>query len=514
MVLNTMGWLSEMGSRVGDHLRRRCSLAAETKTSTSATSTTQVGILAFETAKIMSRLLSLYKSLDEAEVSKLRNQVMKSRGVAYLTSKDESFLLTLACAERLEDLDKVASTVARLGHRCSDFGLNRFDLVYTDLKLGIIDLGKLEYGSKDSHKRIEKMEKLVYATSRLYAALESLSEMETSERKLHQWRNNSTSRMALQAQATSYDLFNQKIGYQRKQVTHLKATSLWSQTFDKSVGLMARIVCIVYARICVVFGPFVSFLPHVSLRNVRCSHRRDIIRIQPEYCLIEPIREQVVTTRSGPIPTVTKPKLVRFHSQKSILYSADLGASSSNNSSNNNRVFNAAGPATVGGSGLTLHYANLILLLEKYLDSGVTIGDDARGALYDTLPENLKTMVRTKLAKKASIGAAEEEGDGESLAEGWREAMREIMGWLGPVANDTAIWQAERSFGKRRFELRPPVLLLQTLHFSDKEKVEAAVAEVLVGLSFIYRYENRRDCGGGRVVGGGRCSFDGASLKF
>ncbi|KAF7112924.1 hypothetical protein RHSIM_RhsimUnG0178800 [Rhododendron simsii] len=456
----------------------------------------------------MSRLLSLYKSLDEAEVSKLRNQVMKSRGVAYLNSKDEASLLTLACAERLEDLDKAASTVARLGNRCSDFGLNRFDLVYTDLKLGIIDLGKLEYGSKDSHKRIEKMEKLVYATSRLYAALESLSELETSERKLHQWRNNSTSKMALQAQATSFDLFNQKIAYQRKQVTHLKATSLWSQTFDRSVGLMARIVCIVYARICVVFGPFVSFLPHVSLRNVRCSHRRDIIRIQPEYCLIEPVREQVVTTRSGPIPKVAKPKLVRFHSQKSILYSADLGDSSSNN----NRVFNAAGPATVGGSGLTLRYANLILLLEKYLDSGVTIGDDARGALYDMLPENLKTMVRTKLAKSASIGAAEEEeGDGESLAEGWREAMREIMGWLGPVANDTAIWQAERSFGKRRFEPRPPVLLLQTLHFSDKEKVEAAVAEVLVGLSFIYRYENRRDSSNG---GGGRCSFHGASLKF
>ncbi|KAH7865513.1 hypothetical protein Vadar_007611 [Vaccinium darrowii] len=31
------------------------------------------------------------------------------------------------------------------GHKCSDFGLNRFDLVYTDLKLGIIDFGKPEY---------------------------------------------------------------------------------------------------------------------------------------------------------------------------------------------------------------------------------------------------------------------------------------------------------------------------------------------------------------------------------
>lgn len=48
-----------------------------------------------------------------------------------------------------------------------------------------------------------------------------------------------------------------------------------------------------------------------------------------------------------------------------------------------------------------------------------------------------------------------------------------------------------------------PVLLLQTLHFLDKEKVEEAV-----GLSIIYQYENQRDSGddggGERVVGGGR----------
>ncbi|KAH7849222.1 hypothetical protein Vadar_014805 [Vaccinium darrowii] len=39
------------------------------------------------------------------------------------------------------------------GHKCSDFGLNRFDLVYTDLKLGVIDLEKLENSSRDSQKK-------------------------------------------------------------------------------------------------------------------------------------------------------------------------------------------------------------------------------------------------------------------------------------------------------------------------------------------------------------------------
>ncbi|KAK3005884.1 hypothetical protein RJ639_017525 [Escallonia herrerae] len=49
-------------------------------------------------------------------------------------------------------------------------------------------MGKLEYGSKDMQKRIDKMERLISATSNLYTALESLMEMEISEIKLKQWK--------------------------------------------------------------------------------------------------------------------------------------------------------------------------------------------------------------------------------------------------------------------------------------------------------------------------------------
>ncbi|XP_057498218.1 protein PSK SIMULATOR 1-like [Actinidia eriantha] len=464
---NTMGWLSEIGSRVGDNLKR---------SSSSANNNNLIGILSFETAKTMSRLLSLYKSLSVPEISKLRNETIKSEGVVYLNSNDESFLLRLACAERLEDLDKIAVTVARLGLKCSDFGLNRFDLVYTNLKLGIIDLGKLEYGSRETEKRVKKMEKLISATSRLYSALESLSEMEVSERKLKQWKLNAK---AFQSQSVNSDLFNQKISHQRKQVRHYRETSLWNQTFDKSVGLMARIVCVVYARLCLVFG-------------------RDCY-------LFEPRKEQLIITRSGPIPTTSKPKLVRFHSQHLDIFS---------DSGSENRVFNFAGSDTVGGAGLSLRYANVILLAEKYLDTSVTIGDEAREDLYQMLPENLKILVKSKLSKNVRKVPAEEDGCGEGLAEGWREAMTEIMRWLTPVAHDTVRWQAERNLEKMRFESRPAALLVHTLHFSDREKVEAAVAEVLVGLSCIYRYENRRNCDGdcgddGGASVGGRCSFDG-----
>ncbi|KAK3037422.1 hypothetical protein RJ639_031916 [Escallonia herrerae] len=470
-VATTMEWLSEMGSRVGDNLKR--SMSSEPKKSAC------LGILAFDTAKTMSRLVSLYKSLSDDEISHLRKDIMTSEGIAYLNSKDEAFLLSLACAERLEDLDRAATAVTRLGRKCSDFGLNRFDLVYTDLKLGTIDMRKLEYGSKEMQKRIDKMERLVSATSGLYTALESLTEMEISERKLKQWKKNT---VAMQGQKLNINHFDQKIANQRKQVRCFRETSLWSKTFDKSVGLMARIVCIVYARICFIFGPYIPVLPSVSLRNVRSSQ---ILRAQPEFCLIEPIKEQVCS-RSGPIPSTGKPSLVRFYSQKSILFLSEDDGHGENGAGKNNRVFHAAEPSTVGGSGLALLYANVILLAEQYLDSAVVIGNDARQNLYDMLPENLKASVRKKLNKKVRMME-----DDESLAAGWREALTEMMGWLAPMAHDTLKWQMERNFERKKFGMKPSVLLLQTLHFADKEKTEAAIAEVLVGLSCIYLYENR-----------------------
>ncbi|OIT27151.1 PREDICTED: uncharacterized protein LOC109214345 [Nicotiana attenuata] len=469
-----MGWLSTDNNKslkMGDH-----GLANSDKKAN------QMGILAFETAKIMSRLLCLYKSLSDVEISKLKTE-MKSQGVAYLNSKDEGFLLSLACAERLEDLDKAAAAVARLGHKCNDFGLNRFDLVYTDLKLGIIDFGKLEYGSKEIEKRVDKMEKLINATSGLYAALENLTELEISERKMKKWKEKKT---AGQLQKVNCDMFNQRLEQQRKQVRQFREISLWSQTFDKSVGYMARIVCIIYARICVIFGPYIPVLPSVSLRNMRSSQQKEILKVQPENCLIEPIREQIIS-RSGPIPTTSKPTLVRFYSRKSIFFLCDDEGFGSEKLAKNNRVFHAAGPSTVGGSGLALRYANVITLVEKYSNPSESVDLNSRENLYLMLPDNLKKTVRSKLSKK--LKCMDED---ESLAEGWREALKHIMEWLAPMAHNTINWQLERNLEKTKFDIKPSVLLLQTLHYSDKEKTEAAIADILVGLSCIYKCENRQ----------------------
>lgn len=468
-----MGWLPEIASFIRDSPKRRpFSDAAKNKSA-------RLGILAFETAKTMSRLLSLYKSLSDDEISRLKNDIVKSQGVAFLTSSDEEFLLSLACAERLEDLDRVAAVVSRLGKKCNESWLNRFDLVFTDFKLGIVDYGKLEYGSRCAERKVLKMEKLVSPTACLHSALEVLTEMEATEKKLKQRKNRED-----QLQDSNPDLFDQKLQNQRKEIHHLKAISLWRKTFDKSISLMATIVMVIYARIYYVFKPYISVIPSISLLNMAC------LQHQKEFALFEQIKEQI-----APLPrhTVTqlRPNKVRIYSRKSdIMFNGcDSLGTDTEKAMKNSRVFHSAGPSTVGGSGLALHYANVILLVEKYLDAAALMGHQERESLYQMLPENLKTLVKAKLSKNMKS----KESD-EFLAEGWRAAMVEILGWLIPMANDTVRWQLERNVDKMKFDSKPSVLLLQTLHFADKVKTEAAIAEVLVGLSCVYRFENRRLC--------------------
>lgn len=51
----------------------------------------------------------------------------------------------------------------------------------------------------------------------------------------------------------SRKIFEQKVIWQKQDVKHLKDVSLWNQTHDKIVEMLARTVCTLYARICLVF---------------------------------------------------------------------------------------------------------------------------------------------------------------------------------------------------------------------------------------------------------------------
>ncbi|XWS59854.1 hypothetical protein CRYUN_Cryun08bG0157700 [Craigia yunnanensis] len=484
------------------------------------TSSPSLEILAFETAKTMSRLVTLYKSLSDNEFFKLREGPMKSPGVAFLNSTDESYLIGLACKEKLEDLNQAATIVSRLGKKCIVEELKRFEFAYHNIKRGIFDVNNLDFNSRNVGKIIEKMEKYANATSILYESLAALNKLEISEKNMQKWKRNVCPQKS--SEKTNIDYFNEKISFQRKQVRDFKQISLWSQTFDKSVGLMARTVCVVYARICTIFGPFVPSLPR-STKN-RHFHTRLYIsnpktlhkKVYPEInysLLVNKEKYMKQASKSGPIMKASriKPGSTRFHSSQlspedkgldfriSAATTTDKVSTKTNNiegnTRRNQRLIQSAPKNTVGEAGLAVRYAKVITMAESYFYSTTTISDEAREHMFEMLPISLKHTLRGKLKSHWCKDAEEREGH-QGLAEGWKEALEEIIGWLAPVAHDTLRWQQERNLEQQILDAERTVLLLQTLHFSDLEITEAAIVEVLVGLSCIYRYENRRERSG------------------
>ncbi|KAL7585384.1 hypothetical protein Lser_V15G42619 [Lactuca serriola] len=442
-----------------------------------------LGILVFEAAKTVSRLLSLYRSLSDPEILNLRKEIFKSKGVVYLNSDDEGYLLNLACAEKIEDLDKAAIVVARLGRKCSDLTLNSFDRVYTDIKSGTTDLRKFEYGTSKTKKKIRKLKRFLSATLGLYGSMHCSPGLEAApEKKMNSpvpFKN-----------MMKFPAIEWRIPHAQpwKQHVHHTKPNLWTLPFEKVVRLTSRVVCIIYARICMVFGPYVSDLPTAYTgrqKHVTAQIPSEIWFIEPRTPDNKSPRPRLWIVHHHE-PRSPRSKLVKSKSKKNLArINPNPDRSIPTEEAKTDQVFHDAGPNTVGGSRLQILYANLIMMAEENMVRK-TIKDDVRDEMYRMLPKNMRAMVKVKIRRlrdcKGNNGGKQK----------MKEALRSIFMWLSPMAHNTLLWARERRVEMTRFDARPPVLLLQTLHFSDKEKTEAAIVEVLVGLSFIYMQQKSR----------------------
>uniref|UniRef100_A0ACD5VEE5 Uncharacterized protein n=1 Tax=Avena sativa TaxID=4498 RepID=A0ACD5VEE5_AVESA len=152
-------------------------------------------------------------------------------------------------------------------------------------------------------------------------------------------------------------------------------------------------------------------------------------------------------------------------------------------------VTSLAPPSTIGGSALALHYANIIMIIEKLLQYPHLVGEEARDDLYQMLPWSLRASLRKSLRSYVRSTAIYD----AFVAHDWRETLEKTLAWVAPMAHDTMRWQAERSFEQQQIVPKGSVLLLQTLYFADREKTEAVICELLVGLNYICRYEQQQN---------------------
>lgn len=143
--------------------------------------------------------------------------------------------------------------------------------------------------------------------------------------------------------------------------------------------------------------------------------------------------------------------------------------------------------STLGGAALALHYANVIIIVEKMVRYPHLISQDARDDLYQMLPKNVRTALRARL-RSCTRGYGSPKCNGAHAAE-WKEVLERVLGWLAPLAHNMIRWQSEHNFEQQQVVSRTNVLLLQTLYFADQAKAEAAMTELLVGLNFLWRHE-------------------------
>ncbi|KAL2325892.1 hypothetical protein Fmac_024950 [Flemingia macrophylla] len=566
-------WILKMGNQVSSNLKHALLLETLTKRKQShkrSEGKETIGILSFEVANVMSKTVHFYRSLSESEISKLRNEILGSEGVRNLVSSDEAYLLELALAEKLEELNRVASVVSRLGKKCSEPALQGFEHVYGDIVRGVIDVKELGFLVKHMEGMVRKMDRYVSATRNLYSEMEVLNELEQAVKKF-QHNQHEESRKA----------FEQKLMWQKQDVRHLKDVSLWNQNFDKVVELLARTVCTIFARISAIFGESAlkknalglgggspgaqnEWSGHVNVNAERLKrnqskrngfHSGSVGRVaaaerrgatsRPQIDLrrgdLAPLRPEDFGFPCGTSPgrlfmeclslSSSVPKFddvddgyvingedqlssycsvgignnsikrehtchsgIPSHAQNGVSFTGDLrqaksGVQSCTTFGPKSRLAVYAPPSTLGGCALALHYANVIIVIEKLLRYPHLVGEEARDDLYQMLPTSVRLSLKAKLksyVKNLAIYDA-------PLAHDWKENLDGILKWLAPLAHNMIRWQSERNFEQHQIVSRTNVLLLQTLYFADREKTEESICELLVGLNYICRYEHQQN---------------------
>ncbi|GER32214.1 hypothetical protein STAS_08267 [Striga asiatica] len=108
-------------------------LWTSSKKSNSQAHKSQIAVLAFEAASLITKLLHLWQSLTDKQVARLRDEITNSAGIKKLVSENDDYIGRLICTEMMENLSHVARAVSRLSKKCNDPLLRSFEQAYNNL---------------------------------------------------------------------------------------------------------------------------------------------------------------------------------------------------------------------------------------------------------------------------------------------------------------------------------------------------------------------------------------------
>ncbi|KAF6150380.1 hypothetical protein GIB67_034079 [Kingdonia uniflora] len=344
-------------------------------------------------------------------------------------------------------------------------------------------------------RKVKKMEKFITISANLYQELKRFTEVENAVRIAHSSNDPNSRNLKMKAVL------------QLQEVNNLREISLWNKTYDYVIRLLARSLFTILKRIKHVFGGMNYW------RGANTLHRSHSISGLAKSS-VHPSTNGVIkfssgflgrpTTKSGPIlsrKTKRLPSVGPFKGRFASENKSSMLQSFTEESHGHprpNEVYSgiirgkhkllAPPPFALGANGLALHYANVIVEIDKLVQLPHSLtGPRARDNLYNMLPTSIRSSLRTRL-KLYSENLVATSYDDPSLAVEWSEALERILEWLAPLADNMTTWQYERSFQQQNLVSRTNVFLVQTLYFADQVKTEAAITELLVGLNYLWRF--------------------------
>ncbi|KAK7337174.1 hypothetical protein VNO77_17736 [Canavalia gladiata] len=511
-----------------------------------------IGVLALEVAGLMLKMVNLWQSLSDGEVLSLREGIVNSVGVKMLVSDDDDYLMELALNEILDNFQSLAQSVARMGKKCTDPVYHRLELFVRNPVQNYFQWSGWEYKSKKMERKVKKMEKFVAAMTQFSQELEVLAEVEQTFRRmqanpeLHRvkllefqkkvmlHRQEVRNLRDMSPWNRSYDYIVRLLArslftileriilvfgnnplptlQQQHDSLHMNANNLL-RSHSFSVLMHSSIHPSENDFYGFNSGPVGGRLASNSGFVVDKSKRKkkqqqvlhqSVLRGKHSYseskqlghvvafkgCMSaannSPVIQSCMQTNGGSMrltdchaksidkmKTVDKLSLsniIRIYSKLSI----------------NNRLKPAS--FTLGDAALALHYANMILLIERMVAPPQLIDPETRDDLYHMLPNSIRTALRAKLKchKKGKSSSIHHDAN---LAAEWNLVLTRILEWLAPLAHNMIRWHSERNFEKENTPSNANVLLVQTLYFANQAKTEAAMVDLLVGLNHVCKID-------------------------
>ncbi|XWS55945.1 hypothetical protein CRYUN_Cryun09bG0043500 [Craigia yunnanensis] len=465
-----------------------------------------LGILAFEVASLMSKVVNLWHSLDDREILKLREEIANSIGIQRLVSDDESYLVDLALNEVIENFGNLAATVARLGKKCTDPVYHRFEQFINDPILNNFEWFQWEYRWKKMERKVKKMESFVAVTMQLTQELEVLAELEQTLKRMQ--RNAESDQVKLLE-------FQQKVMWQRQEVKSLRKMSPWVRTYDYIVRLLLRSLLTILERIKNVFGT--NQMASVDRNNDFESINSDCLSRSHSFSTlipssVYPSDNNLCGFSSGPLggsfskSVQITGKHLRSHYQSTALHgkqplsktkqSGHVGVGpfiGCMSAGSNSPILESCKPIGTGSmrfNGTCTKNIDKInnskmesLSCSNKIYSKLSIFNTLLNAPTSTLGDAAFSLHYANSYAKTLASFIYD----ASLATEWSPALVRILEWLVPLAHNMIRWQSERNFEEQHVVSRSNVLLVQTIHFANQAKTEAAITELLVGLNYVCR---------------------------